>query len=179
VIPQSVRIISASGDVIYFNNIMNKSGDYIYTFNIPQMVAGESVGFYITYSDSLNNNYRSPENGNYSFIYGSDIISLNPEPVIPLPNYEVSDFYPNPFIPANHKQVKINYYASESEIFKVAIFDCTGKKILESESIAKKGINSFNWNGFSDRGYVCASGVYIALVQFNGKEYGKKFVLLK
>jgi hypothetical protein len=31
----------------------------------------------------------------------------------------------------------------------------------------------------ADRGYLCASGVYYALIQLGGKEYGKKLVLLK
>ncbi len=50
---------------------MNRENDDLsYTFSFPQINFGKNVRFFITYSDSLNNTYRSPEQGEYKFNYG-------------------------------------------------------------------------------------------------------------
>jgi hypothetical protein len=45
--------------------------------------------------------------------------------------------------------------------------------------ITSPGINVVEWDGYSDNGNICASGVYFLLVQLNGKEYGRKLISLK
>ena len=59
------------------------------------------------------------------------------------------------------------------------MIDGAGQKIKEISTTTLVGENYFEWDGYSDRGYLCASGVYYALIQIGGKEYGKKLVLLK
>ena len=158
---------------------MTKSGDYDFTYTFSARNNGELVEFSIVYSDSQNNSYVLPQTGKYKFTYGSDIISLNLEIENPTSNYEVSDFYPNPFNPAAHRTTRINYYSSGKELFKLIIIDGSGQKVKEVSTNTFAGENYFEWDGFADRGYLCASGVYYALIQIGDKEYGKKLVLLK
>jgi flagellar hook assembly protein FlgD len=63
----------------------------------------------------------------------------------------------------------------------VAIIDGSGQKVKEFKITTSllEGYYPFEWDGIADRGYLCASGVYYALIQLGGKEYGKKLVLLK
>lgn len=160
-----------------FQMIKNDKYDYVYTF--PQKNNGDLLQFYITYSDSLNNFYRKPESGFYKFVYGTEVISLNMD-IQQFQSYnDVSDFFPNPFVSADHKKVQLRFYTSENDLFKIFIIDGTGQKVIERNINTVPGINVFEWDGYSDRGYLCASGVYYALIQFGGQEYGRKLVLLK
>ena len=101
--------------------------------------------FYFTFSDSSNNTFRSPSSGEYKFKYGSDIISLNLQVQIPINNSIVSDFYPNPFIPANHYYTSFNYYTSGNEMLRVLIIDGAGQKVKEviTTTPANIGLLSF------------------------------------
>jgi len=177
--PQSVKVVFIYDDIVIPGEQMSNIDVYNYSVQVPQTINGKQVEFYFTFSDSTNNNFRFPSVGEYKFKYGSDIISLNLDIQTPTSDYEVSDFFPNPFIPAEHKYVSFKYYTSGSEIFKVLIIDGAGQKVKEVSLSTLPGINYFEWDGFSDRGYLCASGVYYALIQIGGKEYGKKLVLLK
>ena len=181
VIANSVSIVFQIADDMLEAIPMTKSGDYEYIYTFPLKSNGELVEFTIMFSDSQNNNYTLPQVGKYKFNYGSDIISLNLD-APSLPNYDgVSDFFPNPFIPSNHKYVSFLYYTKGNEILNVAIIDGSGQKVKEFKitTSAFAGYYPFEWDGIADRGYLCASGVYYALIQLGGKEYGKKLVLLK
>lgn len=149
-----------------------------YSFNVPYYPPGQNIQFYFTYSDSNNVNYREPAIKNYQFNYGSLYVSLNL--AIPVEtDYVVSEPYPNPFLPAEHNTVRVNYKSNGNEIFKMAIIDGAGQKVKQFNEISKPGVNIVEWNGYSDRGYLCASGVYYLLIQYAGKEYGRKLILLK
>jgi len=177
--PQSVKLFYSYSDMAIPEVGMNNNDAYNYSVSFPQLIDGETVSFYITYSDSSNNNYRYPEIGEYKFSYGSDIISYNLDVQPPAVNYEVSDFFPNPFMPVKHRTTRINYKSSGKELFKLMLIDGAGQKVKEVSLNTLPGENYFEWDGFSDRGYLCASGVYYALIQLGDKEYGKKLVLLK
>lgn len=177
----SVSIVFQIADDMLEAIPMTKSGDYDFTYTFPIKSNGELVEFTIMFSDSQNNNYTLPQSGKYKFNYGTDIIALNLD-APSLPNYgDVSDFFPNPFVPANHKYVSFHYYTKGNEILNVAIIDGSGQKVKEFKftTSAFAGYYPFEWDGIADRGYLCASGVYYALIQLGGKEYGKKLVLLK
>ena len=179
--PQSVNVVVSYDDIVFPDEQMNRSDLYNYSVPVPQIINGKQVKFYFTYSDSLNNNYRSPLTGEFKFNYGSEIISNHLEIPNIAGNYQVSDFYPNPFIPANHKNTSFNYYTSGNEILKVLIIDGAGQKVKEiiTTTASEPGFYPIGWDGYSEQGYLCASGVYYALIQLGGKEYGKKLVLLK
>jgi subtilisin family serine protease len=179
IIPSSVKITYGYDDMLFPEEQLSSKTDIEYTFTFPQIIIDKEINFHITYSDSLNNFYRMPETGEYKFIYGTDIISLNLE-IVPPVNYDViSDFYPNPFIPGNGKTIKLRFISNGNENFKISIIDGAGQRVIEKNILTKLGENYFEWNGISSLGHLCASGVYYALIQFNGKEYGKKFILLK
>ncbi|MDY0083709.1 MAG: S8 family serine peptidase [Ignavibacteriaceae bacterium] len=175
----SVDIVFKIADDLLQPFNMTESNKYDYIFSFPQKSNGEVLQFYITYSDSLNNFYRNPESGFYRFVYGTEVISLNLETQQYQSYNEVSEFFPNPFIPADHKTAQIRFNSSGNELFKIFIIDGAGQKVIERNISTVSGDNLFEWDGFSDRGYLCASGVYYALIQFSGKEYGRKLVLLK
>lgn len=178
--PLSVKISYSYDDVIVQDVLMNREDDSLsYTFSFPQLTFGKDIKFHITYSDNLNNNYRSPEQGEYRFEYGFNIISLNIAMTNDIDYDVVSDFYPNPFIPANNKKVKLNFISSGKELFKIIIIDASGQQVFENNLLTTTGENIFEWDGISNHGYMVASGVYFALIQFQGKQFGKKLVLLK
>jgi len=177
--PDSVKISYSYDNVVIPETQMEQVNNYSFTFTLPQFISGKKIKFHITYSDSLNNNFRSPEIGEFEFVYGSDIISLNLKTQPTFSYNFISDFYPNPFLPQNHKTAKINFQSSANEIFNIAIIDASGQKVIEKNIITIAGENTFEWNGYSNQGILCASGVYYALIQLGGKEYGKKLVLLK
>jgi hypothetical protein len=178
-IASSVNIVFYSGDDLLIAYPMTKTGDYNFTYTFPSRNSGDLIEFTIFYIDSQNTHYTLPQNGKYKFNYGSDIISLNLDIQSPTISYEVSDFYPNPFNPAMHRTTRINYYSSGKELFKLLLIDGAGQKVKEISTTTLAGDNYFEWDGFSDRGYLCSSGVYYALIQIGEKEYGKKLVLLK
>jgi len=178
--PGSVKISYSYDDVVIPDVLMNNEGDNLsYTFSFPQLTFGKDIKFYITYSDSLNHSYRSPEQGEYKFEYGVNLILLNFAPSNRINYNVISDFYPNPFIPASNRNVKLNFLSSGKELFKIAIIDASGQQVFEKIFLTDIGENIFEWDGISNHGYLVASGVYYALIQFQGKEFGKKLVLLK
>ena len=177
--PQSVKFIFIQGDNALQEFAMSKVSEYDYTLTLPQSMIGEIINFSIMYTDSQNVIHNLPEAGNYKFVYGTDIISLNLQIQNPASSYQVSDFFPNPFIPAEHKTVGFNYITNGNELFKILIIDGSGQKVKEVSFVTTAGINNFQWDGYSEQGFLCASGVYYALIQLGGKEYGKKFILLK
>lgn len=175
----SVNIIIKVADDMLEPIQMVKSDDYHFTYTFPQKNNGEIIQFHIIYTDSLNNFYRKPESGFYKYVYGSEIISLNLETQQYQSDIGISEFFPNPFLPADHKKVQIRFYSNGNELFKILIIDGAGQKVIERNENTVAGMNLFEWDGYSDRGYLCASGVYYALIQLGGKEYGRKLVLLK
>ena len=177
--PQSVKFIYIQGDDDLQEFAMSKVSEYDYTLTLPQLMIGEIVNFSIMYTDSQNVIHNLPEAGNYKFVYGTDIISLNLQIQNPVNNSQLSDFFPNPFIPAEHKTVGFNYITNGNELLKILIIDGSGQKVKEVSFTTTAGINNFQWDGHSEQGFLCASGVYYALIQLGGKEYGKKFILLK
>ncbi len=178
---QSVKMnLDIGSDYIeLFPMIKISSCDYI--LEIPQHNAGNIFKIAFSYVDSLGSLNRIPKNGNYKFSYGSEIISYNLDVITPAGDYEISNFYPNPFIPFNNDKINLNYLTSGNEKLKVVIVDATGQNVYELNSVTNSnpGFYIFNWNGYSSKGYLCASGVYFASIQIGNKQFGRKFILLK
>ena len=175
----SVGIIFQIADDLYETFPMTKEGSVDFVYQLPIKNIGDKLRVSFTYTYSQNNIYTYPQSGYFNLNYGSDIISLNVDVPSAVDFGVVSDFFPNPFIPADHKYVRLNFQSLGNEIFKLAIIDGAGQKVKEYSSLSIPGTNYFDWDGYADRGYLCASGVYYALIQFGGKEYGKKLILLK
>jgi len=157
----------------------NTFKDDSYEFILPTFPNGKKLEFYFTYQDSSGKTVRIPADKNYKLIFGSMDISLNLNLVSYNNEYTVSDLYPNPFLPLKHKSVKVNFLSSGNETLNLSIIDAAGRTIKQLKQISVPGENIVEWNGLSDDGTVCASGVYYFLFSLDGKQFGKKLILLK
>jgi len=158
---------------------MEFDGERTYTFKLPYFFNGDVIQFYFTYSDSSNNSFREPVGKNYEIIYGQLEVSLN----IPLErrftDFIVSEVYPNPFVPSTHNFTRISLKSRGNEKLRITILDAVGQqvKLFEAETI--DGENYFDWDGVSDRGLPCASGVYYYLIRLGDRDFGRKMILLR
>ena len=177
--PGSV-VMNYSTDGSNFDQLLPTfDGTFRYSFNVPSFSLGKNVQFYFSFKDSADIDYREPLADNFQFSYGDLNISLNLNSNNQLDNGLVSDPFPNPFLPAEHQGVRVNFISSGNELFKMAIIDGAGQKVKSFSLISTIGSNFVEWNGYSDQGHLCASGVYYLLIQLSDKEYGNKLILLK
>lgn len=150
-----------------------------YQFILPQLNFGDKCKFYFTYKDSSGNVKFFPSNQqSYKFNYGSLQISLNMEHR-PSSYSRISEAYPNPFIPEEHSTVRISFRSLGNEKVKVDIIDAAGQKVKEISMLSSLGENFIEWDGFSDKGFLSASGVYYFLLSINEEKFGKKIILIK
>lgn len=177
--PQTVKFVYGYDDLMIPPSAMNNYSEYNYSFLLPQIIPGREVSFYIIYSDSLGNNYRAPESGFFKFFYGSKIISLNLNISEPGFQDEISDFFPNPFIPGADKSVSIYFNSIGDEEFSITISDVIGRKVFDYSKITSSGQNEFRWRGRTNDGNFCSSGVYLALIKIGDRQYSKKLILIK
>ncbi|MGB5894562.1 MAG: S8 family serine peptidase [Ignavibacteriaceae bacterium] len=179
VLGNQVSINLLTNGQIFEPQEMEFDGEKTYTFKLPYFFNGDVIQFYFTYSDSSNNSFREPVQNNYEIIYGQLEVSLN----IPLErrftDFIVSDIYPNPFLPFTHNFTRVSLNSRGNEKLRITILDATGQqvKLLETETI--DGENHFDWDGVSDRGLPCASGVYYYLIRKGENDYGRKMILLR
>lgn len=178
-INSSVKLHLAEFGSAFITYDFNTFKDDSYEFILPSLSNGKRLEFYFTYQDSSGNSVRVPSNKNYQMVYGSLNISLNLNLLLNNLYYTLSEIYPNPFLPLKHKTVRINYRSSGNELFRLSIIDAAGRSIKEIKQISFPGENIVEWNGYSDDGTICASGVYYFLISLNGKEFGKRLILLK
>lgn len=178
---QSVIINFQPEDVPFEPFVIQRINEYDYEYEVNVYPNGKTLEFNYGYSDTSGNHYLFPASGYFSFSYGSDIVYQNFDVVSPEGNYEVSDFYPNPFLPLNFDKVSFNYFTDGNEKLKVVITDVSGQKIFESSSITNSnpGFYTYNWDGRSNNGIYYASGVYLSLIQIGDSLFGRKLVLLK
>jgi subtilisin family serine protease len=178
-IQQSAKIHYSLGDENFIERQLTPVRLSRFVFEFPEIAIGQEINFYFTYKDSISGAViRNPEQGNYTFIYGQLKIYRN---LLRPDNYQfvISEPYPNPFLPFKHSFVKFNYRSNGPGTLKGVIIDATGQKVKQYDMPVQKGEFSLEWDGYSDNGVLCASGVYYFLVTLNGREYGRKFVLLK
>lgn len=163
------------------SNSLPMGFDNFYRFNVevPAYFDNELVQFYFSFNDSAGSTIREPSNTNYKFSYGELDIALNLSLPVFAGDYIISELYPNPFIPADHNSVRVNYKSAGNEKLKLMIIDATGQKVKSFETTTIEGENFIEWNGYSDNGYLCASGVYYFLIELNGQQFGRKLILLK
>lgn len=176
ILPSSVKLI-ITGDEIR-EIIPGFDGELIFTADLPVYSPGSEVSFYFTYQDSTGKSYREPEEKNYKFIYGDLNISLH-LPLSYSATEPVSELYPNPFIHSVHSNVKLNILSEGNDLLQMMIIDAAGEKVKEINLITEPGLNMVSWDGYSDRGYLCASGVYYFLIKLGGDNFGRKLVFLK
>ncbi|MEP0861128.1 MAG: S8 family serine peptidase [Ignavibacterium sp.] len=177
--PNSIRLYISEDGASFTSYNFNTFKDDTYEFVLPSFSSGKKLEFYFTYQDSSGNLIRFPSDKNYKMIYGSLNISLNLNLSSNNLDYTVSDIYPNPFLPLKNKVVRINYRSSGNESFRLSIIDASGRSVKEISQISNPGENVVEWDGTNDEKILCSSGVYYFLISLNGKQFGKKLVLLK
>lgn len=177
--PGSIKLFYSADEINFVEEEMTAQNNYNFTAAFPFFADGQEINFYITYKDGSSNTIRVPETKNFLFLYGDLDISLN----LPLPvvnnDFVISDVYPNPFIPAQNRTVRIDINSSAESVFEAAIIDGAGQRVKQYKLTTRPGRNFIEWDGYSEHGYLCASGVYYFLIRFEGEEYGRKMILLK
>ena len=84
--------------------------------------------------------------------------------------------YPNPF----NSRVKIEFSTSKSTSLIVNIFDVNGKLINRLfDGFMGKGLHSLDWNGKTNKGYECSSGIYFIDYRTDQKIYKQRLIYLK
>lgn len=177
--PNSVSLHLAEEGNAFNTHSFSTFKDDSYEFVLPHFPDSKRLEFYFTYQDSLGNLFRIPADKNYKMLYGSLNISLNLNSLFNNLDYTVSDIYPNPFLPNKHKVVRLNYRSAGNELFRLSIIDAAGRSIKEISQVSNVGENIIEWDGTNDDKIISSSGVYYFLVTINGKQFGKKLVLLK
>ncbi len=149
-----------------------------YQFRIPQFNLNDNIKFFFTYQDSTGVIHRIPQTKNYRFDYGSFQINLNMQK--PMFDFtRISEIFPNPFNPSEHSIVRIMFKSVGNEKLKVSIIDSSGQKVKEISMLSSLGENIIEWDGISEQGFLCASGVYYYLITINEEKFGKKLILVK
>jgi subtilisin family serine protease len=177
-IPSSTRLNLSINNSDFKEYSYSFYSDDTYQFNLPKMNLGDEVKFYFTYQDSIGNIQRIPQTKNYIFEYGGLQINLNIDKPVTIFT-RISDIYPNPFNPSENSVVRIKFKSLGNEVVRINIIDAAGQKVKEISSISSLGENIFEWDGTSEQGFLCASGVYYFLITINEEKFGKKLILVK
>ncbi|HUX61568.1 MAG TPA: FlgD immunoglobulin-like domain containing protein, partial [Ignavibacteriaceae bacterium] len=146
---------------------------------LPFVPSGDSVKFYFTYNDSLGNQVQEPATGYYSFSGGTNIVNSVSD-TLPTSSQDIlSNSYPNPFYPM-HQKMTIEFYSQNAQSARIIIMNGLGQKVKTLfNGMAQSGSNTVSWNGKSDNGMPCSSGVYFYMLSIGGHNYSNKLLLLK
>ncbi len=154
-----------------------------YFYQFPQISSGDSIQFYFTYTDSLNNSYREPTTGEFSFSLSNGNVNLINDSINnTIPQYTLGNNYPNPFYPLSSSghTTKIPFYSSSVNSAKLSIYNSLGQIVrILINGIVPQGNTIVSWDGKSNQGKLCASGVYFYVLTLGTKNFSNKLVLLK
>ncbi len=154
-----------------------------YSYQFPQISSGDSIQFYFTYNDSLNNSFREPSAGDFSYnLSNGNVNIINDTISNTVPKYTLGNSYPNPFYPfsSSGQSAKIPFYSSSVKPAKLTIYNSLGQivRILFNGN-ASQGNTIVSWNGKSMSGKFCSSGVYFYVLTLGSQSFSNKLVLLK
>ena len=83
--------------------------------------------------------------------------------------------YPNPFNGNTNFVFQLN---NDSDI-KLSIYDLNGKLIKEINKYRIRGLNELRWNGRNEMDQEISSGVYLYILNADGKTSSNKLIFLK
>jgi ligand-binding sensor domain-containing protein len=111
-------------------------------------------------------------NGLYRMDYNS---STADDPALPRPVAQLKN-YPNPFNP----ETAISFELPEANDAKIGIYNLKGQ-LVKSYPKARYpgGIHQISWDGKSDQGVPCSSGIYFVRVQSDNYSLNHKMTLMK
>ncbi|HEX2984738.1 MAG TPA: S8 family serine peptidase [Ignavibacteriales bacterium] len=173
--PNSIKLIfpdSSNPETLSFSHI----NSVFYSANISQ----SKKYFYVTYKDSSGGEHREPDNPYYYAINSNDntitpIDTLGRNQNLPS-GYALDNNYPNPF----NSYTRIIFYSIAEDYAELYISDILGRRVRTLyKDKAIIGENKTVWDGKSDNGYLCSSGIYYYTLKIADKEYSKKMVLVK
>lgn len=173
----SVKLFFSVDGSNYSELSMRAEGNGKFKTEFPQFNSSYLVNFYFSYTDSAGNTVRDPEGfSSYKFNYGDLNIYKNLTVPI-LSDYDIlSQNYPNPF----NNKTTIKFRAASTGLAEINVFDILGQKVKTLfKGNAKVGENVVQWDGTNDSGISTASGVFVYVLRIDGKEYGKKMMLIK
>ncbi len=97
-------------------------------------------------------------------------IEFNPRPA---PSFHLHQNYPNPF----NAQTLIAYSVSGPANMSLEIFDILGRQVKHVEQYLTEAGNLYlNWDGCTNKGQTCASGIYFYRLRIGGATKMKKMV---
>ncbi|HUL43664.1 MAG TPA: MXAN_6640 family putative metalloprotease [Bacteroidota bacterium] len=157
--------------------------------NLNSSAAGNGLGYGFQYdiSTSGDNSYKPLGNGLFVRLttpdpvnWATQEIETDSGSVVPIvPQYTEPLTCPNPFIPHGNKPLsfRIPTDPTNPATAFLAIFTSSLDKVFSRElSLHQTSCgNGVEWDGHNDRGETIATGVYIFVVDVNGKQYTGKF----
>lgn len=122
---------------------------------------------------------QSIDFNDHTWFFGPTSITLIPEtePVpTPEPVTTMHSVYPNPFNP----NLLIPFSLAQKQDVSIRIFNLKGQ-LVKSISLGSKdtGFHQINWDGITDSGKPCPSGIYEIVLKAGSKSFNSKAVLLK
>ena len=169
IIPGTASINYAIDNFNFTNSALSYDDTLKYNYQFPSLQIGQKVYFYFTYNDSLGNSVREPLNNYYSFTVGGLIDSIGLSDESSVGTKPLSQNFPNPF----SKTTKIEFNANSN--VSLTIYNTIGQRVKTFYSPQ----SPVTWNGISDNGATCASGVYIYVLNADGKVYANKMMFVK
>ena len=167
----STNIHYAIDNLNFTTSVLSYDDTLKYSFQFPSLQNGQTVYFYFTYNDSLGNSIREPQSNYYSFIFSGQIDSIGLSDKSAVSVQPLTQNFPNPF----SKSTTIKFDASSSAVISLTIYNEIGQ-VVKSFSYPQSPVL---WDGKSDSGAKCASGMYFYVLKTNGKMYAKKMILVR
>jgi len=177
IIPGSVRVDYSVNSVSRPSLVMNYDGIRKYKVLFPPLNTGDLVRFRVSYN-TAGGVINSPNTDYYEFTYGQMYIydkSYGAPPEIPA-SFSVYQNFPNPFV----TETSIRFDLPVETDCRIDIYNMLGQKIRTVYSgRVSAGTRTFRWDGRTESGGRCASGVYFYAVDLAGKIEVKKMILVK
>jgi len=179
---QNYPKVSEWNSVSLPNQYITVSGDF--WIGIKGLSLTRPIGIDTT-STSGNSFTRIGENGEWVPVVKGNLayrVSLDSNPlsivnsIIPI-EFGLNEIYPNPFNPIANIQFAISEFAQ----VRLSIYDLNGRLVnILLDDILNPGNYTSVWNGADGNGYKVSSGIYLVVLDAEGKNIQtRKLVLLK
>lgn len=171
---QKPKITITSPNGTFFYLTCNRSGDaYHPLFSSSVSTSGFEAGrYYIDIQGTQSDNIFSFRS-HFNLKSSTRVVHNNKSNV---ENYEFFQNWPNPF----NGQTQIQYTITAVSYVTISIFDLSGRLVrqLYSGNIPE-GSHRLIWDGRTDSGVPCTSGIYIAKLTAEEKQFQKRLILLR
>ena len=173
---ENMNIIATGTDIeptdrvlAYVNGELRGIGENVTTATKDMQfitVAGSETGDVVTFS--LERNGKIIARANNAVNYQSNTVQGTTELPIILDFSTVEgnvSFYPNPFV----EKLNIRITAEEDGELQLAVYDISGRILMNRTETVYKGLHITEWNGKTAEGNECETGIYLIHVTVDGK----------